>query len=204
MDPENKPCHWWTDPADGRRYFIPGCMGAAVYGKKGCTCPPVAKRRQVMRHHDPLADYAHVVRQWAEAKEKIRAQALELRELKRQVRELIDDDIPGVLQCVMANRESIDARRCQGFEDAQEHGPGAFFWMVEDDRRTMVFHLPGEEGPRAIQVRPGQGDGNGIWGWDGNEDAPTLQPSILAWDRNQGERVEVWHGYLTAGRFVSC
>ena len=35
-----------------------------------------------------------------------------------------------------------------------------------------------------------------IWGWDGNLDKPTLEPSLL--DENQ------WHGHMKAGRLVSC
>ena len=35
------------------------------------------------------------------------------------------------------------------------------------------------------------------WKWDGNEESPTLTPSIL-------NRCCGWHGYLTAGVFVSC
>lgn len=34
------PCHYYTDK-DGTRYFIPGCMGRAVYGEDRldkCTC----------------------------------------------------------------------------------------------------------------------------------------------------------------------
>lgn len=30
-------CHMHT--AEGERFFLPGCMGGAVYGKDGCTCP---------------------------------------------------------------------------------------------------------------------------------------------------------------------
>lgn len=44
------------------------------------------------------------------------------------------------------------------------------------------------------------------WQWDGNQVAPTLTPSILIYQQNDGgERIgEHWHGYLTAGEFVSC
>lgn len=30
-------CAWRTDPEIGR-FHVPGCMGAAVYGPRGCTC----------------------------------------------------------------------------------------------------------------------------------------------------------------------
>lgn len=32
-------CHMHTDE-DGLRFWLPRCMGGAVYGKKGCTCDP--------------------------------------------------------------------------------------------------------------------------------------------------------------------
>lgn len=31
-------CYYITDPDIGR-VLIPGCYGAAIYGKRGCTCP---------------------------------------------------------------------------------------------------------------------------------------------------------------------
>jgi hypothetical protein len=34
------------------------------------------------------------------------------------------------------------------------------------------------------------------WQWDGNEDKPTLTPSV--------HRIEGWHGYVRAGRMVNC
>lgn len=89
MESEHDPCKWWTDPQDGRRYFIPGCMGAAVGGKRECTCSPVAKRRLALKHHaDPLDDYANAVRQWAAAREENRLQRLKIRELEERIREL--------------------------------------------------------------------------------------------------------------------
>jgi hypothetical protein len=30
-------CTWRRDPAIGR-WFLPGCLGGAVYGERGCTC----------------------------------------------------------------------------------------------------------------------------------------------------------------------
>ncbi|WP_298172068.1 DUF6527 family protein [Novosphingobium sp.] len=37
------------------------------------------------------------------------------------------------------------------------------------------------------------------WQWNGNAETPTLTPSIL-----QSGLPCKWHGYLTAGEFVSC
>jgi len=38
-------CHTIID--QGKRIEIPGCMGAAVYGKRGCTCPKRTKADEI-------------------------------------------------------------------------------------------------------------------------------------------------------------
>ncbi|MFG1340944.1 DUF6527 family protein [Xanthobacter autotrophicus] len=38
--------------------------------------------------------------------------------------------------------------------------------------------------------------GNPSWEWDGNRDAPTLNPSV--------NHVGHWHGWLRNGEWVSC
>lgn len=43
-----------------------------------------------------------------------------------------------------------------------------------------------------------EGYGGDSWCWDGNEETPTLTPSI---QRKAGCR---WHGYLTNGEFREC
>jgi len=35
-------CHIEKDTETGKRYWLPRCMGGAVYGKRGCTCDPYA------------------------------------------------------------------------------------------------------------------------------------------------------------------
>lgn len=35
-------CHWHV--AEGERFFLPGCIGGAVYGSNGCTCGVRDKR----------------------------------------------------------------------------------------------------------------------------------------------------------------
>jgi len=57
----------------------------------------------------------------------------------------------------------------------------------------VAFDCPGCGGDSYVPVDAG-GDG---WMWDGNEQAPTLTPSL-------GQRCCPWHGYLTAGKFVPC
>lgn len=39
-----------------------------------------------------------------------------------------------------------------------------------------------------------------IMGWDGNEELPTLNPSIQILDKVDGKEVNGWHGYLEKGK----
>lgn len=43
---------------------------------------------------------------------------------------------------------------------------------------------------------PWGADRSPVWGWDGNEDKPTLTPSV--WTHGY------WHGFIRAGRMESC
>lgn len=85
--------------------------------------------------------------------------------------------------------------------------PGDFAWDIDmalstpeeraGVRRVLYIHLPGETRWGAIQVARGATPPEDrVWGWDGNEDAPTINPSI--------DSRGVWHGWLRAGRLVSC
>ena len=38
------------------------------------------------------------------------------------------------------------------------------------------------------------------WGWDGNEDRPTLNPSIACGPEEERD----WHGYMSAGQLEAC
>lgn len=44
--------------------------------------------------------------------------------------------------------------------------------------------------------------GPGAWNWDGNEEKPTIKPSILHKGHNDGKCN--WHGYMTNGEFKQC
>lgn len=96
------------------------------------------------------------------------------------------------------NTESVNLRRVpnplpQGFEVK----PGDFSWDTAfEGKRYLYVCLPGDTSMSAIQVQHGSPGGNRVWGWDGNEDQPTITPSIH-W-------LEHWHGFLRAGRLESC
>ena len=41
------------------------------------------------------------------------------------------------------------------------------------------------------------------WGWDGNISQPSINPSIrVSTEDSDGDRVDVWHGYVTGGELV--
>lgn len=89
------------------------------------------------------------------------------------------------------NTESINTRRVAPGELEK---PGDFCF---DEKRTYIYvWLPGISGPNAIRIQKGESPARRVWGWDGNEEKPTLTPSINA----PGE----WHGYLRAGQLESC
>ena len=105
------------------------------------------------------------------------------------------------------NTESVDCRRIKvPVESEVKILPGDSAWdfdspETQGDRNRLTHFiylaLPGNGGGwSAIEVQKGSPGGPRIWGWDGNEDKPTLTPSINA----PGQ----WHGFLTNGRLVSC
>lgn len=76
-------------------------------------------------------------------------------------------------------------------------------------RAGILFGCPcgcGEMMSVAIKPSPIVGSKRPVWQWDGNEELPTLSPSIniLQLDQAGNRTGEHWHGYLTAGVFKSC
>lgn len=74
--------------------------------------------------------------------------------------------------------------------------PGAFdFYTAEGrERAGMIYICPcGCGATGALAFRPARSPS---WEWDGNEEAPTLSPSV--------HHVGHWHGYLRAGIWESC
>ena len=62
--------------------------------------------------------------------------------------------------------------------------------LEEDVEVTTLKPAPGE-------VVPAQGN---YWEWDGNEEKPTLSPSIACGMPKSSD----WHGYMVAGRLEAC
>lgn len=105
-------------------------------------------------------------------------------------------------------KDSCDCRRIKLPREDGEAGatkPGDFAWDTDlpgataeekaAPHRTLYLHVPGAGHWSAWPVHRGGTDGPRVWGWDGNEDKPTLAPSL--W--HQG----VWHGHLLAGYLKS-
>ncbi len=90
------------------------------------------------------------------------------------------------------NTESIPANKVESGADLKN--PGDFCFSHERD--YLYIRLPGSRHNDALRIQKGQPGGDRVWGWDGDEEKPTLTPSIDA----PGE----WHGYLRAGMLESC
>lgn len=102
--------------------------------------------------------------------------------------ELNHDDLPGVI--------------VPGYDDAVEHGAGAIYLCHDEGGEVCAVGVvvPGDSRPRELPLV-----GDVKWGWNGNAEYPTLQPSIKALASDgSGGMLEIWHGFLIAGEFKSC
>jgi hypothetical protein len=88
------------------------------------------------------------------------------------------------------NTESLDCRKVPA---GQSEKPGDFHFS--EDCSTIYVWLPGVSGPDAIQIQRGPAGGPRVWGWNGDEEKPTLTPSL--------HTPGIWHGYLRNGRLES-
>lgn len=96
------------------------------------------------------------------------------------------------------NRESIDAVYVspEAFE-FHRAAPGEFTIKDVAGRQTLQARLPGGE----LASCPVD---DGGWTWNGSLDKPTLSPSVRVSVREDGRDIELWHGWLRHGRWVSC
>jgi hypothetical protein len=99
----------------------------------------------------------------------------------------------------------IQTRRLPGPTLPVGHPPvelGDFIWgdEREDGTRTLYIRLPDPRASGFDALKCYRGADRGIereWGWDGNEDRPTLVPSILV-------SKDGWHGHLQDGELREC
>lgn len=90
------------------------------------------------------------------------------------------------------NTDTINTRKV---ESGKIERPGDFCFA--DDFSYLYIWLPGDTGAEAIRITRGfySTPEPRLWGWNENEEMPTLQPSLLTPN---------WHGYLKNGILESC
>lgn len=96
------------------------------------------------------------------------------------------------------NIESCDMVRQSSYDGVVDGPNGSFFIQTySNGQKAMYFKLP-NGGDGVINLRPviSPNEEHPSWEWDGNEDKPTLYPSV--------HQVGVWHGWFQNGRMVSC
>ncbi len=98
------------------------------------------------------------------------------------------------------NRESCDMVRVHPRpKSVWDLKIGEYFFQTDAaGQRFFTGMLPGQTAciiPLRPVVTAGLNGGH-YWDWDGNEGKPTLSPSINA--------TGSWHGFVRAGRMVSC
>jgi hypothetical protein len=83
-------------------------------------------------------------------------------------------------------------------EDVAKHPrPGDFEPLPRmGEPGHMMICCPGCGNVLALAMSESGSGPSPSWKWDGDKDKPTLTPSI--WHSG------CWHGFLTAGEFVSC
>lgn len=93
----------------------------------------------------------------------------------------------------------MQARRVNCYDELTQAGD--FYWNVGKDgkKRFICFVRPNE--PilwKAITMIEVGGDG---WQWNGNEDKPTLTPSIWVNREKANPDSGEWHGFLIDGEW---
>lgn len=81
---------------------------------------------------------------------------------------------------------------------------GDFAWRVEENGdRYLLFTVPRPlpDNPKGwlfncLPVKQGPNESGRHWGWDGNEEQPTLTPSIHALGH--------WHGWIREGKLIEA
>ena len=74
------------------------------------------------------------------------------------------------------------------------------------DEEWLKWHEDTQENNRGDVVKlPLSGSGHPVWQWDGNQEAPTISPSILICVGDGfGGRKELWHGWLRNGELINA
>lgn len=88
------------------------------------------------------------------------------------------------------------------FWQGPEPVAGEFYWQFWGDKRVLYLMLPHRTSkgqfvniPTHVTIDH-KNDCGASWSWDGNENAPTLSPSIHTYG--------VWHGFVQKGELVEA
>lgn len=101
-------------------------------------------------------------------------------------------------------------RRRESVRDIEDIGD--FAWKVDGDRRSLVVRTPsryadsnpGRYEQTSWPIRPHATQNGHSWEWDGNEDEPTLTPSLHHILHHPNGDVTLWHGWVRAGELVEA
>lgn len=81
--------------------------------------------------------------------------------------------------------------------------PGDFYWRTVNDQKHLGVAIPrphanfsGDWVLNLLPVEPGKANRGISWQWDGNEDQPTLTPSVHC--------IGHWHGWVRCGMLVEA
>jgi hypothetical protein len=106
----------------------------------------------------------------------------------------------------------VKANRVAGWDDLKRPGDFCYTEQYGNPFGRITFYCPCGACDKflacSIPIVKGSKQID-AWEWDGNEDAPTLTPSIFrhvdiaAHDDKPAHKCE-WHGFLTNGVFRSC
>ena len=94
---------------------------------------------------------------------------------------------------------NIKAQLTEDTDDA-DASPGSFEYYKSGDREFggMIFKCPcGCGQDQALSFRPHPSPS---WEWDGNQESPTLTPSVHIMPDGKTH----WHGWLKNGEWVPC
>jgi hypothetical protein len=98
------------------------------------------------------------------------------------------------------NTESLDMRRV-GDIDAVFKGAAGDYCIRDatagQSFKYICMRLPGGSLCN-IPIGPAPKEAGAAWDWNGDEDKPTLNPSVFHHGNPE------WHGFIRDGRMVSC
>ena len=112
------------------------------------------------------------------------------------MRRRLPDMVEGWDASVEWTTDSLTGGRVKEFPGSLQE-VGDFYWDLGGERRAIVIAMPVETGWEYSRWTIDYPNTSGAqWSWDGNEDSPTLMPSLHA--------VGYWHGRLTNGQLIEA